>query len=117
MAVKRIVPNLHADDPAAAAAFYADFLGLECVMDHGWIVTYSSPAFAHPEVSIAQQGGSNTPVPTLSVEVDDVAAIYQKALRMELEILYDLVEEPWGVHRFYVRDPFGNVINILAHTH
>ncbi|HYN27676.1 MAG TPA: glyoxalase, partial [Burkholderiales bacterium] len=23
--------------------------------------------------------------------------------------------EPWGVRRFYVRDPFGKLINILQH--
>jgi ribosomal protein L34E len=32
-----------------------------------------------------------------------------------LEIVYRLVYEPRGVRRFYVRDPFGNVVNILAH--
>ena len=41
MAVRRIVPNLHAPDPARARAFYADLLGLEAVMDHGWIVTFA----------------------------------------------------------------------------
>ncbi len=25
------------------------------------------------------------------------------------------VDEPWGVRRFYVRDPFGKLVNILAH--
>jgi hypothetical protein len=24
-------------------------------------------------------------------------------------------DEAWGVRRFYVRDPFGNLVNILAH--
>jgi catechol 2,3-dioxygenase-like lactoylglutathione lyase family enzyme len=26
------------------------------------------------------------------------------------------VTEPWGVTRFYVRDPFGHLINILGHS-
>ena len=25
------------------------------------------------------------------------------------------VNEPWGVRRFYVRDPFGRLLNILTH--
>ena len=33
-----------------------------------------------------------------------------------LEIVYGVVTEPWGVRRFYVRDPFGKTINILAHA-
>jgi catechol 2,3-dioxygenase-like lactoylglutathione lyase family enzyme len=103
MAVRRIVPNLHAADPARARAFYAELLDLEAVMDHGWIV------------SIASEGGNGTPVPALSVEVDDVDAMHTRAVSLGLEIVYPLVDEPWDVRRFYVRDPFGNVVNILAH--
>ena len=25
-------------------------------------------------------------------------------------------DEPWGVRRFYARDPFGRLINILSHS-
>lgn len=116
MAVKRIVPNLHAADPALARAFYADLLGLEMVMDHGWIVTYANPgAAAVPQVSIATEGGGGTPVPALSVEVDDVDAVHAQAQALGVPIVYALTDEPWGVRRFFVRDPFGNVVNILAH--
>ena len=30
-------------------------------------------------------------------------------------IEYGPVDEPWGVRRFFVRDPFGRLINILKH--
>lgn len=116
MAVRRIVPNLHAADPARARAFYAELLELEAVMDHGWIVTFADAANTMtPQVSIASEGGNGTPVPALSVEVDDVDAVHARAVSLGLEIVYPLVDEPWGVRRFYVRDPFGNVVNILAH--
>ncbi|MFS2106087.1 glyoxalase superfamily protein [Ralstonia sp. Ralssp135] len=116
MAVRRIVPNLHAADPASARAFYAELLDLEVVMDHGWIITFADTASTMtPQVSIAREGGNGTPVPALSVEVDDVDAVHARAVSLGLEIVYPLVDEPWGVRRFYVRDPFGNVVNILAH--
>ena len=35
--------------------------------------------------------------------------------RPGLEIEYGPITEPWGVRRFYVRDPFGRLINILEH--
>ena len=116
MAVRRIVPNLHAADPARARAFYAELLDLEAVMDHGWIVTFADTAATMmPQVSIASEGGNGTAVPALSVEVDDVDAMHTRAVSLGLEIVYPLVDEPWDVRRFYVRDPFGNVVNILAH--
>ena len=117
MAVRRIVPNLHAAEPARARAFYAELLGLEAVMDHGWIVTFADTGNTMlPQVSIAREGGGGTPLPALSVEVDDVDAVHARAVSLGAEIVYPLVDEPWGVRRFYVRDPFGNVVNILAHT-
>jgi catechol 2,3-dioxygenase-like lactoylglutathione lyase family enzyme len=71
MKVKRIVTNLAAPDVSQAKQFYAEVLGLEVVMDQGWIVTLAAPAKMAPQISIASEGGSGTPVPDLSVEVDD----------------------------------------------
>ena len=116
MTVLRIVANVEARDPEAGRAFYSDLLGLDLVMDHGWILTFASGEQAPAQVSIASEGGSGTPVPQLSIEVDNVDEIHAKARRMGHEIVYDITDEPWGVRRFYVRDPFGTIANILTHT-
>ncbi|MGY5805329.1 VOC family protein [Rhizobium sp. LEGMi12c] len=115
MTVLRIIPNLPTADPATACLFYQDLLGLDIVVDHGWIVTFASEAATVPQISVASEGGSGTLVPDLSIEVDNVDALYQRATSMGFGILYDLTDEPWGVRRFYVRDPFGKVVNILSH--
>ncbi|RZS69892.1 glyoxalase-like protein [Phyllobacterium myrsinacearum] len=115
MAVRRIVPNLKASDPELARKFYQKLLDLDVVMDHGWILTFASDVTSRPEVSVASEGDSGTPLPSLSIEVDDVDVIYQRAKTAGLEIPYDITDEPWGVRRFYVRDPFGNIVNILSH--
>lgn len=115
MTVRRIVANLAAADPAQASPFYRDLLGLELVMDHGWIQTYASPAATTPQVGIASEGGSGTPVPDLSIEVDDVDAVHARAQEMGFEITYGPADEPWGVRRFFVRDPLGRLVNILQH--
>ena len=31
------------------------------------------------------------------------------------KIEYGPITEPWGVRRFYVRDPFDKLVNILSH--
>ena len=116
MTVRRIVANLAASNPEAARAFYRDLLELDVVMDLGWIMTFASEVSAAPQISIASEGGSGTPVPDLSIEVDDVDRVYERAVAAGYEIVYDIVDEPWGVRRFYVRDPLGKVLNILAHS-
>ncbi len=76
MAVKRIIANIATPHPEAARTFYCDILGLEAVMDHGWIITFAAPAIdSRPQVSIASEGGSGTAVPDLSVEVDNLEEV------------------------------------------
>ncbi len=115
MTVRRIVANIDAESVAAVRKFYADLFGLEAVMDHGWIVTLASGQTASVQISIATEGGSGTPVPDFSIEVDDVDAAYVRAKTLGHDIVYDLSDEPWGVRRFYLRDPAGKLLNILSH--
>lgn len=115
MAVRRIVSNIAANSVGDVQKFYADLLDLHVVMDHGWIATLASGETAPTQISIATEGGSGTPVPDLSIEVDDVDAIYQLAKELGHLIEYELTDEPWGVRRFYLCDPTGKLLNILAH--
>jgi len=113
--VKRIIANIAAGDIAAAKSFYQDVLGLDVLMDHGWIATYGSTDRMQLQLSIATQGGSDTPVPDLSIEVDDLDAALAGMRKAGFAIEYGPADEPWGVKRFYVRDPFGRLVNILMH--
>lgn len=115
MKVKRIVANIASVEIAKARLFYLDVLGLEVKMDQGWIATYGSAEEMSVQISFAAEGGSGTPVPDLSIEVDEVHQAYQLMKEHGFKIEYELTDEPWGVRRFYVRDPFGKLVNILAH--
>lgn len=75
MAVKRIMANIETGRIAEAKRFYQDVLGLELLMDHGWFATYGSAETMQVQISFAEEGGSGTPVPDLSIEVDDVEAV------------------------------------------
>jgi uncharacterized glyoxalase superfamily protein PhnB len=44
-----------------------------------------------------------------------VDEIYDKMKRADFEITYELTDEEWGVRRFFVKDPFEKLINILSH--
>ncbi len=115
MAVKRIVANIACSHPESGKYFYSQLLGMDVVMDHGWIVTFGGDASTMPQVSIATEGGSGTPVPDLSIEVNNLDELYGRMLEAGIAIEYGPVSEPWGVRRFYVRDPFGKLLNILSH--
>jgi catechol 2,3-dioxygenase-like lactoylglutathione lyase family enzyme len=115
MSVKRIITNLAMSDVSKARRFYANILGLEVAMDLGWIVTFASPAKMPPQLSVATEGGSGTPVLDISIEVDDLDEVERRVREEGLLIEYGPTTEPWGVRRFYVRDPLGKLVNILTH--
>jgi catechol 2,3-dioxygenase-like lactoylglutathione lyase family enzyme len=114
--VQRVVANVRALDPALAEKFYGDILGLDLLMDMKWIRTYGSKAQMAVQVSFMSEGGSGTPVPDISIEVDDVDVAFSKFKSGGFEIEYGPVVEPWGVRRFFVRDPFGRLVNVLSHV-
>ncbi len=116
MTVKRIVVDIATGDVPGVRKFYDDLFNMAPVMDQGWIVTLASGETANVQLSIASEGGSGTQVPDMSIEVHDVDAVYALAKTLNVPIVYDLTDEPWGVRRFYARDPAGKVLNILAHA-
>jgi len=115
MKVRRIVANLAVSDTEKAKVFYQDLLGLDLLMDHGWIKTFGSSERMTVQVSVASEGGAGTVVPDLSIEVDDLDAALANVKKADIPIEYGPVSEPWGVRRFYVRDPFGKLVNVLQH--
>src|SRR5262245_59152295 len=54
----------------------------------------------HKQVSVATEGGLGTPVPDISIEVDDLDEVERRVREARLVIEYGPTNEPWGVRRF-----------------
>ena len=115
MNIQRIVPNLTIDDPGLGHDFYIDVLGLEPALDLGWITTFRSPDQPRAQISLVSRDATAARDSVVSVCLSDVDATYARAQRLGYEIVHPLTDEPWGVRRFFVRDPYGHVINVLRH--
>jgi uncharacterized glyoxalase superfamily protein PhnB len=115
VAVRRVVPDFHAQDLPASREFDATVLGLEVAMDQGWVVTSSAPDNPAAQLTLMTADATAPVRPDASIEVDDVDAAYDAVQRAGCEIMHPLTHEPWGVRRFFVRDPNGKVLNILTH--
>lgn len=113
MQIRRVVPNLSSADPQAAAGFYTDVIGLQVVMDLDWIVGLGSPSHPNAQLQLMSRDGSAGVLPAVSIEVEDVDAVYAAAAGRR--VVHPLTDEPWGVRRFFVEDPDGHVINVLTH--
>jgi len=114
--VTGVTANLPVSDIEAARSFYADYLGLGVEeMNHGWVARYRS-ADGRASVQLVTRDATSPVDSVLSVHVGDgVSEAYAEAVRRGYEIVHPLTDEPWGVRRFFVRDPDGNVINVVSH--
>jgi len=114
MSVARVMPVVTVTDLPAAVAEHRSVLGLDVVMDHGWIVTLAD-AEHRVQLSLMTVDRTAPCNPAVSIEVTDVDARFQAALDASLEIVHPLTDEEWGVRRFFYRDSAGTVINVLSH--
>jgi predicted enzyme related to lactoylglutathione lyase len=116
MRVTQIIANLPAPDPADLAAFYRKVFDLTVEHDMGWIAFMRAPSDMPVRLQLASEGGSGTDLPVISIGVDDLEEALAKARAAGIEPAYGPVDEPWGVRRFYLRDPAGNLVNVVTHS-
>src|SRR6266487_329291 len=115
MSIRRVVPNIASGQPDACRDFYVGLLGFQVAMDMGWIITFASPSNPTAQVSILREDASAPVVPQIIIEVADVDAVHAEAVRRGVEIVHPLTREPWGVQRFFIKDPNGLVLNVASH--
>jgi catechol 2,3-dioxygenase-like lactoylglutathione lyase family enzyme len=115
VAVKRIKPNILSERFDESRAFYNDVIGLDGGEGLEWILFFGTD---QPEVqlSVMKLDIKAHVHPDVSIEVDDVDAVYDRARAARAEIVYPLTDEEWGLRRFFVRDPNGAVINVTEHS-
>jgi predicted enzyme related to lactoylglutathione lyase len=115
MRVSRIMANLRVADVDAAKGFYTDLLGLHAEeFNMGWVARYTSPDTG-ASVQLVTRDASAPEDSVISVHTNDVDAAYQEAQSRGYEIVQPITTESWGVRRFLVRAPDGNVINVVRH--
>jgi catechol 2,3-dioxygenase-like lactoylglutathione lyase family enzyme len=113
----RIVSYADGSDLDASREFYTQVFGLEVGMDDP-VMGLVSPANHNAQILIPPTGFEH-PQPRFGIDVGDPEAVdtaYASARRRGLRIVYPLSDEPWGVRRFFVEDPAGTVVNVLAHN-
>jgi catechol 2,3-dioxygenase-like lactoylglutathione lyase family enzyme len=113
MHARRIMANLRVADIDAAKDFYIGYLGLSTEeFNMGWVARYSSP---DAYIQLVTRDATAPEDSAVSVHPDDIDTAYQQAKELGYEIVHPLTTEPWGVRRFFVRAPDGNVINVVDH--
>lgn len=113
------MPVIHTEEPDRTREFYVGILGFLVAMDEDGLMMLASPSTPTTQLIVAW------PSPTafdpdvmgldVSIEVGDVDRAYGEARSGGFEIVRELRDEPWGIRRFFVRDPSGRTINVASH--
>jgi catechol 2,3-dioxygenase-like lactoylglutathione lyase family enzyme len=116
MRATEVIANLRVADIDAARSFYADYLGLDVEsFNLGWVAHLRSSE-GRACVQLVTGDATSPEDSVISVRVGDgVDQAYAEAQRRGYEIVHPLTVEAWGVRRFLVRAPDGNVVNIVDH--
>lgn len=115
MRATRIMPNLRVADVDAAKSFYTDYLGLSAEeFNLGWAARYTSPETG-AIVQLVTRDATAPDDAAISIHTSDVDAAYDEARALGYVIVHPLTTEAWGVRRFLLRAPDGNVVNIVQH--
>ena len=115
MRVTQIIADLHVPDLGAARDFYADYLGLSVEeFNLGWVARHTSPDTG-ASLQLVTHDAAAPEDPVISVRVDDIDGAYAQARERGFEVVHPLTTEEWGVTRFFVRAPDGNVLNVVQH--
>jgi len=91
------------------ADFYLHLLNPETGSQLGFMLPdhSSQPEFLHPAAS--------TNGVVITFEVADANVALQQANALDLELLMNLNQEPWGQRHFIFRDPAGFMVDIVEH--
>lgn len=113
---------LAAADPRASADWFADHFGFVVGVDLGWYVNTQHPQ--HPSLSVDFVADDQESWPEamrsrpvsgalLAFLVEDVDAEEARLRAAGVDLVLDLVTEPWGQRRFQVAGPSGVLVEVL----
>jgi predicted enzyme related to lactoylglutathione lyase len=112
--VRWIKPNILSDRFDESRAFYNEVIGLDGGDGLDWILFFGTEK-REVQLSVMRLDVKAHVHPDVSIEVDDVDAVYERARAAGAAIIYPITDEEWGLRRFFVRDPNGAVINVTQH--
>ena len=120
--MKSLFPDICSRNLVESKEFYVSLLGFEVIFEIDWYIQLQSPraepiqiAFVdinHPSVPTGHQKTPQGVV--ITVELDDIDSVYNKALDLQLPMIVQLCDEEWGQRHFMVEDPNGLLVDVYT---
>lgn len=119
MNIRRAMPVVVTEDPEGSRRVYVELLGFTVAMEQDGMLMLQSPSVPTTQLILAWASPTASDPHVLevdvSIEVEDVDAAHAEACDRGLDVVYPLTDEPWGVRRFFLREPSGRTLNVASH--
>lgn len=122
MNVRAIYPVLMTDRVEESRRFYAELLDLDLAFDSDWYVQLISAGTDKAQMGMVESGHESIPAAfrdpaeagfLVTVEVEDVDSVFERAVLQETPIELSLRDEEWGQRHFITRDPNGIAVDVV----
>ncbi|RYY56600.1 MAG: glyoxalase [Chitinophagaceae bacterium] len=110
---------------AESKAFYSDVLGFGVSFENEFYLLMHTPDSSaqisfllpgHPSQQPLFHKAFNGEGMYLTIEVDDVDALYKKLKEKKVPVSIELRDEPWGDRHFAITDPNGVGIDLVRYN-
>ena len=116
-----LYPVICVESVANCQRFYTNLFDFNTVFELDWYVQLQSPTDENLQLAFVQRGHDSVPKSfqqqprgvIVTIEVDDVDTLYEKALTLQLEIPLALRDEDWGQRHFMTVDPEGLLADVV----
>lgn len=110
------------DNVAASRDFYVDLFGFEVIFEADWYVQLQGQQPARRQLGIVAREHDSVPERfrerpagfLVSVEVDDVDAVHDRAVAAGHRMELTLRSEDWGQRHFITADPDGAAVDVIT---
>ncbi len=121
MNITGIYPVIGTEHLSASKTFYVELLGMKPSFENDWYVSLAHTTPSTMQLAFVQHDHPSVPegyrtLPQgflVTVELDDVDAVYSRAQDNGHDVVLPLRDEPWGQRHFMVRDPNGVLVDVV----
>lgn len=120
----RVLFNVLCKDLPGSVAFYRALVDFETIYESDWYVVLTPPGQPLVQIGLIDEVSEFTPRHAwgtrqgtyLTLVVEDVLAVLDRARRLEVEVVSEPVDMGYGQTRALIRDPNGLIIDISTPT-
>ncbi len=119
--MKSLFPDICSDALLESKDFYGSLFGFEPVFEMDWYIQLKSPHDDNLQIAFVKREHTSVPKAyqhvsqgvVVTIELDDVDSVYEKARKLGCKIIQKVCDEAWGQRHFMTIDPNGLLVDVV----